>query len=72
MLTEEQAANAYADVTDGCRHSVLATRDTARTIQRVKPDPEVNPLAQLDYKEWATWDEHMPQPTLQQAHTCAR
>ena len=38
MLTEEQAAIAYEEATDGCRRSVLGTRDNARQWQRVKPD----------------------------------
>jgi hypothetical protein len=33
------------------------TSDNARQWQRIKPDPEVNPLAELDYEEWATWNE---------------
>jgi hypothetical protein len=72
MLTEEQAANAYEEATDGCRRSVLVTRDNAPQWQRVKPDPEVNPLAELDYEEGATWDQHVPQATPLRAHTCAR
>ncbi|MGO9087807.1 MAG: hypothetical protein ACLQBK_21530 [Candidatus Sulfotelmatobacter sp.] len=35
MLTEEQAANAYEEVTDGCRPLVRATRDSTRQEQRV-------------------------------------
>jgi hypothetical protein len=48
MLTEEQAASAYELATDGCRRSVIGTRDNAPQWQRVKPDPETNPLADLD------------------------
>ncbi len=48
MLTEEQAAADYADATDGCRDSLLGTRDNAQKSQRVKPDPETNPLSDLD------------------------
>jgi hypothetical protein len=51
MLTEEQAAADYADATDGCRHSLVGTRDNARQWQRVKPDPETNPLAELDWEK---------------------
>ena len=57
MLTEEQAAAAYAEATDGCRRLVLATRDNASQWQRVKPDPETNPLADLDCEKVPTWDE---------------
>jgi hypothetical protein len=55
MSTLEDRASAYEEATDGCRHLVLGTRDNARTIHRVKPDPEVNPLAELDYEKEPTW-----------------
>jgi hypothetical protein len=58
MLTEEQAANVYEEVTDGCRRLVRLTSDNARQWQPVKPDEETNPLAELDYEEGATWDHH--------------
>jgi hypothetical protein len=70
MLTEEQAAIAYEEVTDGCRRSVLGTRDNARQWQRIKPDPETNPL-DLDCKKVPTWDQRVPQVTLLRASTCA-
>jgi len=57
MLTEEQTADAYADATDGCRHLVRATRENARQWQRIKPDSELHPLAELDYEKEPTWDE---------------
>ena len=50
MLTEEQAANAYEEVTDGCRRLVRVTSDNAPQWQRVKPDEELHPLAELDYE----------------------
>jgi len=56
MLTEEQAADAYREVTDNTRHLVRWTCDNARREQRVKPDPETHPLAQLDFeKEPTRW-----------------
>jgi hypothetical protein len=57
MLTEEQAASAYEQATDGCRRSVIGTRDNAPQWQRVKPDEEFHPLAELDFEEGATWDD---------------
>jgi hypothetical protein len=63
MLTEEQAANAYALATDGCRRSVLGTRDNAPQWQRVKPDPETNPLAGLDCENVPIWDQGVPRAT---------
>jgi hypothetical protein len=54
MLTEEQAANAYEEVTDGCRRSIRATSDNARQWQRVKPDEELHPLAEVDCEKEPT------------------
>ena len=45
MLTEEHAASAYEQATDGCRHSLLGTRDNARQWQRVKADSDHPSLA---------------------------
>ena len=56
MLTEEQAAIAYEEATDGCR-SVFGTRDNAPQWRRVKPDLETHPQSEFDYEEGATWDE---------------
>jgi hypothetical protein len=70
MLAEEQAA-AYAEATDRCRDSLLRARDNARQWQRVKPDPETNPLADLDCEKTPTWDHRVPQATPLQASTCA-
>lgn len=56
MLALEQAA-AYEQATDGCRRSVLGTRDNAPHWQRVKPDEELHPLAELDFEEGATRDD---------------
>jgi hypothetical protein len=71
MLTEEQAAADYADATDGCRLSVLGTRDKAQGWQRVKPDPETNPLADLDCEKVPTSDHRVSQATPLRASTCA-
>jgi hypothetical protein len=54
MLTEEQRADAYREMTDGTRHLVRVTRDNARQWQRVKPDSEVHPLARLDCEKEPT------------------
>jgi len=70
MFTEEDGAAAYAEATDGCRH-LVQVRNNAREEHRVKPDVETHPLAELDYEEGATWDEHMPQATPLRASTCA-
>jgi hypothetical protein len=53
----QQAASAYEQATDGCRRSVISTRHNAPQWQRVKPDQEVNPLAEFDHEEGATWNE---------------
>jgi hypothetical protein len=72
MVTQGQAAADYADAIDGCRHSLLGTRDNARQWQRVKPDPETNPLADLDCEKVPTWHQPVPQATPLRASTCAR
>src|ERR1019366_7943369 len=51
MPTVEDLAEAYEAATDGCRHLVRWTRANARREQRVKPDSETHPLAQLDFKK---------------------
>ncbi len=68
LITEEQA-NAYAEVTDGCRRSLLDTRD--KDWQRVKPDPETNPLADLDCEKMPRWVEQTVQAIPLRASTCA-
>jgi hypothetical protein len=72
VLTEEQAAADYADATDGCRRSVIGTRDDAPQWQRTKPDPETNPLADLDCEKVPTCDQGVPRATPLRASTCAR
>ncbi len=69
MLTEEQAASAYEQATDGCRPSALGTRDNARQWQRVKPDEETHSLAELDYEKEPTWNE--PPVTTPLLHLCS-
>ena len=69
LITEEQAAIAYEEATDGCRRSVLGTRDNALHWQRVKPDEEVHPLAELDWEKEPTWDE--PLVTTPLLHLCS-
>jgi hypothetical protein len=56
MPSVEDLAEAYEAATDGCRCLVRWTRDNARREQRVKPDTETHPLAQLDFeKEPTRW-----------------
>jgi len=68
MLTEQAAAD-YADATDGCRPSLVGTRDNARLWQRAKPDPETNPLAEIDWEKEPTW--HEPLVTTPLLHLCS-
>jgi len=68
MPIEEQA-NAYAEATDGCRPSLVGTRDNARQWQRVKPDEESNPLAGFDWEKEPRWDE--PLITTPLLHLCS-
>ena len=53
MPIEEQA-NASAEATDGCRPSLVGTRNNARQWQRVEPDEEANPLAGFDWEKEPT------------------
>ena len=71
MLTEEDSADAYREMTHSTRH-LVQVRNNAREEHRVKPDAETHPLAELDYEELATLDEQTPQATLARACTCAR
>jgi hypothetical protein len=72
MITEEQVATAYAEATDSTRHLVRWTRENLRQEQRVKPDAETNPLAELDFEKEPTHVEQPGEPTLQRAYTCGR
>jgi hypothetical protein len=54
MLTEQQAADAYREMTDSTRDLVRWAGEEPRQRQRVKPDPETNPLADLDCEKVPT------------------
>jgi hypothetical protein len=69
MLAEEDRADANREMTDVTRHLVRVTRDNARQWQRVKPDPEVHPLAGLDWEKEPMWDE--PLVTTPLPHLCS-
>jgi len=58
-------------MTDSTHDLVRWTRDNRQQWQRVKPDPEVNPLAELDWEKEPTWDERTPHATPLRASTCA-
>jgi hypothetical protein len=68
-MRSEDIAHAYAEATDGCR-CLFPLGSDFRPRQRDKPDPETNPLADLDCEKVPTWDEHMPQATPLRASTC--
>lgn len=51
MLTEEEAADLYREMTDSTRVLGGWTRDNARRANRVKPDVEGHPLAGLDWEK---------------------
>ena len=56
MPTVEDLAEAYEAETDGCRCLIGGMQNNVRREQRVKPDPETHPLAQLDFeKEPIRW-----------------
>lgn len=55
MTTEEKNADAYRAMTDSTR-DLLRVPNNYRQQQRVKPEPETHPLAQLDFeKEPIRW-----------------
>jgi hypothetical protein len=53
---KENFVDLYRDATDSTR-SLVGVRHEAQKRGRVKPGPEDNPLAELDYKEFATLGE---------------
>jgi hypothetical protein len=71
MMMEEERADAYREMT-GTRHSVRWTRDSVRQRRRVKPDPETNPLADIDWEKEPTHVESPAEPTRREGCTCAR
>jgi hypothetical protein len=66
MLKKEDVASAYSDAADSTR-SLVWVRHEAQKRDRVKPDPEDNPLAELDYKEFATLGEEAVRLWTEQA-----
>jgi hypothetical protein len=53
---DRDVADAYAEVTDGCRLLIAPASHIVRQTQRVKADEETHPLAELDYeKEPTRW-----------------
>jgi hypothetical protein len=71
MMMEEERADAYREMT-GTRHLDRRTPDTVRRHQRVKPDPETNPLADIDWEKEPPHVESPPEPTRREGCTCAR
>ncbi len=72
MPTVEDLIAAYEDATDGCRYLIRDARDNSQNSQRVKPDPETNPLSELDWEREATWNEPLvttPLPHLSAGST---
>ena len=72
MSRNEDVAHTYAEATDGCRYLIPPASHIVRQARRVKPDPETNPLADLDCEKVPTWDQRVPQATPLRASTCAR
>jgi hypothetical protein len=72
MLTEDQIASAYREMTDSTRHLVRWTQVNGLRQERVKPDPETNPLADLDWEKELTWVEAPAEPTRREECTSAR
>jgi hypothetical protein len=56
VTKKEDIGDLYRDATDSTR-SLVRVRHEAPKRDRVKPDPEDNRLAELDYEELATLDD---------------
>jgi hypothetical protein len=48
-LRVQDAADRYAELTDGCRYLFPSANHNVNRRQRVKPDPETKPLAEVDH-----------------------
>jgi hypothetical protein len=72
---KEDIGGLYRDATDSTR-SLVGVRHEVPKRNRVKPDPETNPLAELDYKEFATlgeeavrlWTEEVPRTSAERSN----
>ena len=53
-IRKDDPADAYSKATDSTGRLVRWTRDNARQWQRIKPDPETHPEAELDYEKEPT------------------
>jgi len=54
VLRNEDISDAYVEATDGCRYLIPPASHIVRQAQRVKPDEETHPLAELDYEKEPT------------------
>jgi len=54
VLRNEDIADAYVKVTDGCRYLIPPASHIVRLAQRVKPDEETHPEAELDFEQEPT------------------
>ena len=70
-LLGRDVADAYAEATDGCRYLIPPASHVVRQARRVKPDPETNPLADLDWEKEPTPVQRPAVPTPLRASTCA-
>ena len=47
---DHDAADRYAELTDGCRYLFPPANHDVSRRQRVKPDPETNPMTEVDMR----------------------
>ncbi len=71
-LPGKDLADADAEATDGCRYLIPPPSQIVRQSQRVKPDPETNPLADLDWEKEPKRVELPAEPTRREGCTFAR
>jgi hypothetical protein len=60
MMTEEQSADAYIEMTDRTR-DLLRVRHEIPKRHRIKPDLETHSFAELDCEKVPTWNEPLSQ-----------
>jgi len=66
----QDTAERKDEASDSTRRFGSVEAGQSSRLAAVKPDPETNPLADLDGERVPTWDEHMPQATPLRASTC--
>jgi len=69
--TTKRGIGEATDSAHSTRCPVSLSQDNAPQWHQVKPDPETNPLADLDCEKMPRWDEQTVQAIPLRASTCA-